>query len=148
MANVIEIAKAAVTAYNEKDWKKARELMAADGVYEEKATHRRLQGADQIIEALQGWAAAFPDSRATFIREFASEDTAVLELVWKGVHSGPLHTTAGVIPGSNKPIEMPACQVVRVEGGKIKNSTHYFDLLTMLTQIGVIQPAAAAKSAA
>jgi steroid delta-isomerase-like uncharacterized protein len=110
MANVIEIAKAEVTAYNEKDWNKTRDMLSADAMYDEKATHRRLEGAGQIIEVFQGWANAFPDSKATFIREFASENTAVLELVWKGVHSGPLQTPTGTIPASNKPIEVPACE--------------------------------------
>ena len=110
--------------------------MAADAVYDEKGTHRRIQGAGEIIEAWQGWAKAFPDSKATFVREFASGDTAVLELLWKGVHTGPLQTPTGTIPASNKPIEMPACQVVRVEGDKVKSASHYFDMLTMLTQIG------------
>ena len=119
MANVIEIAKAAVTAYNEKDWNKTRDLLAADAVYDEKATNRHLEGADQIIEAFQGWATAFPDSKATFILEYASGDNAVLELVWKGVHTGPLQTPTGAIPASNKPIEMPACEVFRTQDGKI-----------------------------
>jgi steroid delta-isomerase-like uncharacterized protein len=136
MANVIEIAKAAVTAYNEKDWSKGKDILAADAVYDEKGTHRRLQGAGEIIEAWQGWARAFPDSKATFVRAFVSGDTAVLELVWKGVHTGPLQTPTGTIPPSNKPIELPACQIVQVEGGKITSATHYFDMLTMLTQIG------------
>ena len=136
MANVIEIAKAAVTAYNEKDWNKGKDILAADAVYDEKGTHRRIQGAGEIIEAWQGWAKAFPDSKATFVGEFASGDTAVLELVWKGVHTGPLQTPTGTIPPSNKPIEMPACQVVQVEDGKVKSASHYFDMLTMLTQIG------------
>ena len=135
-ANVVEIAKAAVTAYNEKDWSKSKDSLAAEAVYDEKATHRRIQGVGQIIEAWQGWAKAFPDSKATFVREFASGDTAVLELVWKGIHTGPLQTPSGTIPPSNKPIEMPACQVVQVEGGKVKSISHYFDMLTMLTQIG------------
>jgi steroid delta-isomerase-like uncharacterized protein len=148
MANVIEIAKAAVSAYNEKDWNKTRDLLAADAVYDEKASNRRLEGAGQIIEAFQGWANAFPDSKATFIREFASGDTAVLEFVWKGVHTGPLQTPTGVIPASNKPIEMPACEVFRVEGEKITSSSHYFDMLTLLKQIGAMGVAAPAKSAA
>ena len=135
MANVIEIVKASITAYNDKDWSKAKEALAADAVYDEKGTHRRIQGAGEIIEAWQGWAKAFPDSKATIVREFASGDTAVLELVWKGVHTGPLETPTGIIPASNKPVEIPACQVVQVEGGKIKSGSHYFDLLTMLTQI-------------
>jgi steroid delta-isomerase-like uncharacterized protein len=136
MANVIEIAKAAVTAYNDKDWNKGKDILAADAVYDEKGTRRRIQGAGEIIEAWQGWAKAFPDSKATFVRAFVSGDTAVLELVWKGVHTGPLQTPTGTIPPSNKPIELPACQIVQVEGGKVKSATHYFDMLTMLTQIG------------
>lgn len=148
MANVIEIAKAAVAAYNEKDWNKTRDLLAADAVYDEKASNRRLEGAGQIIEAFQGWAEAFPDSKATFIREFASGDTAVLELVWKGVHSGPLQTPTGAIPASNRPIEIPACEVFRIEDEKIKSSSHYFDMLTLLKQIGAMEGAAATRSAA
>ena len=147
MANVIEIAKAAVTAYNEKDWGKAKDLLAADAVYDEKGTHRRIQGAGEIIEAWRGWAKAFPDSKATFVREFASGNTVVFELVWKGVHTGPLQTPTGTIPASNKPIEMPACQVVQVEGGKIKSGAHYFDMLTMLTQIGAMKSPSAAAAA-
>jgi steroid delta-isomerase-like uncharacterized protein len=143
MANVIDIAKAAVTAYNEKNWSKAKDILAANAVYDEKGTNRRIQGAGEIIEAWQGWAKAFPDSKATFVREFVSGDTAVLELVWKG--TGPLQTPTGIIPPSNKPIELPACQIVQVEGGKLKSAWHYFDMLTMLTQIGAT---GAVKSAA
>jgi hypothetical protein len=93
--------------------------LAADAVYDEKGTLRRIQGAGEIIEAWQGRAKAFPDSKATFVREFASGETAVFEIAWKGTHTGPLQTPTGIIPASNKPIEMPACQVVQVEGGKV-----------------------------
>ena len=147
MANVIEIAKAAVTAYNEKDWSKGKDVLASDAVYDEKRTNRRIQGAGEIIEAWQGWAKAFPDSKATFVREFGNGDTAVLELVWKGVHTGPLQTPTGIIPASNKTIEIPACQVVQVEGGKIKSASHYFDMLTMLTQIGATTSPSVASAA-
>ena len=70
------------------------------------------------------------------MREIASGDTAVSELLWKGVHIGPLKTPTGANPASNKPIEVPACQFVQVERGKIKSISHYFDMLTLLTQIG------------
>jgi steroid delta-isomerase-like uncharacterized protein len=136
MANVIEIAKASITAYNDKNWSKAKDTIAADAVYDEKGTQRRIKGVDEIIEAWQGWAKAFPDSKGTFVREFASGDTAIIEVVWKGVHTGPLQTPMGTIPPSNKPIEVPACEVVLVEGGKIKSVSHYFDMLSLLTQIG------------
>jgi steroid delta-isomerase-like uncharacterized protein len=148
MANVIEIAKAAVTAYNKKNWNEMKDLFVADVVYDEKATSRRLEGSGQIVEAFQGWAQAFPDSKGTFIREFASSDTAILELVWKGGHTGPLQAPTGTIPASNKPIEVPACEVFRVEGGKVRSAMHYFDMLTLLNQIGVTGAATPSKSAA
>src|SRR5258706_4136502 len=143
MANVIEIAKASITAYNDKDWSKAKDMLAADAVYDEKGPSRGIQVAGAIVEPWQGWGKAIPDSKATFVREFASGDNAVFEIVWKGVHTGPLQTPTGTIPASNKPIEVPACQVVQVEGGKVKSVSHYFDMLTLLTQIGATTRAAA-----
>jgi hypothetical protein len=49
-------------------------------------------------------------------------------------------TEVMTIPASNKPIEMPACQIMRVVDGKLQSTSHYFDMLTMLTQIGVTGP--------
>ena len=87
-ANTLEIVKAAMTAYNDKDWAKLKEVFAPDAMYDEKGTHRRLQGIGPIIGAWQGWATAFPDSQGTFVREFTSGDTVVLEVVWKGLSQG------------------------------------------------------------
>src|SRR5258707_15150679 len=115
MANVIEIAKASITAYNDKDWSKAKDMLAADAVYDEKGTNRRIQGAGAIVEAWEGWGKAIPDSKATFVGAVASGDNTVFEIVWKGVHTGPVQTPTGTNPASNKPIEEPACQVRQVE---------------------------------
>jgi steroid delta-isomerase-like uncharacterized protein len=136
MSNVLEIAKGCTLAYNDKNWGKLENLLAEGALYDEKATHRHIQGIAKIIEAWKGWATAIPDSKATFISETVSGDTAALEVVWKGVHSGPLPTPAGVIAPSNKSIEMPACQVIRVRDGKVSSFTHYFDFLSLLRQVG------------
>ena len=57
----------------------------------------------------------------------------------KGTHAGPLQTPSATIPPSNKRIEVPACQVMKVEGGRVKIYTHYFDMLTLLRQIGAVK---------
>lgn len=136
MATVLEIAKASITAFNKKDWSAMKALYASDGVYDEKATNRRIQGPDQIVAGIQIWSTAFPDAKGTIVRELALGDTAVLEIVWTGTHTGPLQTAAGTIAASNRTVQLPACSVMLCEGEKIKSDTHYFDLLTMLTQIG------------
>ena len=136
MSSVLEVAKSCTLAYNEKNWGKIENLLAADAVYDEIGTHRHIWGTGKIIEAWKGWASAIPDSRATFVRELASGDTAVLEMIWKGVHSGPLPTPAGVVAASHKSVELPACQIVCVRDGKVVSLAHYFDFLTLLRQVG------------
>jgi len=77
MANIIETAKAATIAYNDKNWDKVKAVFDEKGVYDEKATGRRMQGIGQIIEAWQGWGKAIPDSKATFVAEYG--DAVLLE---------------------------------------------------------------------
>jgi steroid delta-isomerase-like uncharacterized protein len=139
MPNVIDTAKSATLAYNEKNWDKVKSVFAENGIYDEKATGRRIQGPGDIIKAWQGWGQAIPDSKATFVPEYVSGDTVVIEVVWKGVHTGPLQTPTGTIPPSNKRIEVPACQVIKVAGEKVTSFTHYFDMMTLLTQIGALK---------
>jgi hypothetical protein len=38
VANIIEIARAIIIAYNEKNWNKVKDMLAADAVYNEKVT--------------------------------------------------------------------------------------------------------------
>lgn len=139
MPTVIETAKGATTAYNDKNWNTVKAVFAENGIYDEKATSRRVEGVGKILEVWQGWAKGIPDSKATFVGEYGSGDTAIIEVVWKGTHTGTLQTATGTIPPSNKRIELPACQVIKIEGGKVKSFAHYFDMATLLTQIGAFK---------
>lgn len=132
-----DVAKASVTAYNEKNWDRVKETVTPNVVYDEVATNRRVTGSNEVIEAWKGWAKALPDSKATFEREVVSGDSAILELTWRGTHTGPLQTPAGEIAPTGRPIELRAVQVVDVEDGKAKSIRQYFDMATLLEQIGV-----------
>ena len=70
------------------------------------------------------------------MREHLTGNIVVLEVVWKGIHSGPLDMPTGTIPASNGALDMPSCQVFEIKDGKVATFTQYFDLLTMLRQIG------------
>lgn len=136
MSSPLEIAKAPVLAYNAKDWNALRAAVAPGFVYDEVGTQRRIEGIDSVIEAWQGWARAIPDSAATFHSAVASGNTVVLEMTWRGTHAGPLQTPGGEIPATGKPIEIRACQVVEIEGDRVQSMRHYFDMLTLLQQVG------------
>ena len=134
-----EAAAAPFRAYNEKDWARVKATVTPNFVYDEVATGRRVEGADTAIETWKGWAQAFPDSKCTFDRtHVAGNDTVVLELTWRGTHKGPLQTPTGSIPATNKTIDVRAVAVVEISGERAKSQRHYFDMATLLGQLGVL----------
>lgn len=135
--DLINAAKAPTAAYNKKDWGGVKATVTAGFVYDEVPTHRKVEGADQVIQAWKGWAMALPDSNATFENAFVSGSKVVLELTWRGKHTGPMQTPGGEIAATGKSIELRACQIVETEGGKAKSMRHYFDMMTMMQQLGV-----------
>ena len=54
---LIAAAKAPTIAYNDKNWAAVRAAVTPDFTYDEVATQRKVQGADQAIALYQGWAA-------------------------------------------------------------------------------------------
>lgn len=137
----IDIAKGPILGYNNKDWGGVKASVVPGFVYDEVATDRRADGIDQVLDLWRGWADAFPDSKATFHTALVSGDTVVLEVTWNGTHNGALQTPAGPIPPSGRKISMRACQLIQIENGKVKSMRHYFDMATLLQQIGASQPA-------
>lgn len=132
-----DVAKASVNAYNEKNWEKVHTSLAPDCVYDEVATNRKTRGVNDTIALWQGWAKALPDSRATFENQFVMDNTVVLELTWRGTHRGPLPTPRGEIAPTGKTIELRACQVIEVSGERAKTIRQYFDMTSLLQQLGV-----------
>jgi steroid delta-isomerase-like uncharacterized protein len=136
---LIDAAKAPLLAYGQKDWDAVKASITTDFVYDEVATLRKVQGTDQCVALWRGWATAFPDSKATFQNAVVSGNTVVLELTWKGTHTGPLETPKGPIAATGKRVEFRACNVIEIntEKEKAKAQRQYYDMGTMLQQLGV-----------
>jgi steroid delta-isomerase-like uncharacterized protein len=140
-----EVARASIECFNEGDFDRLRSLLADDSFEEEFATQRRLEGADAQVDAGRGWKAAFPDGQGTIKRTCTEGNTVTVELTWEGTQSGPLQTPDGQeLPPSNRRATVNACQVIEVEDGKIVSTHHYFDLMTIMQQIGAMEQAGAA----
>lgn len=139
MRDAIDAARASVDAFSRDDWEAFRAGLADDAVYDELGTGRRIEGSDAIVEVYRAWKQAFPDGTGTVTNALASGNTAVLEIMWQGTHSGELATPTGqTLPASGKAWKVPAVEVVNVEGGKLTECRHYFDLMTLLSQIGAV----------
>jgi steroid delta-isomerase-like uncharacterized protein len=134
---LIDAAKALIQAYNDKNWNAVRASITPNFAYDEVGTGRKAQGADQVIALWQGWAKAMPDSRGTVNSAVAGGSTVALELTWQGTHNGPLETPNGPLAATGKRFEIRACQVTEMVGDKAKAQRHYFDMATLLQQLGV-----------
>ena len=137
-AENIDIAKQGIEAFNNGDWDAVKAAFTADATYNEMGTGRVITGTDGIVEALQGWKTAFPDVTGTVTNAFASGDQVSLEISWKGTHTGPLETPGGTIEASGKEQTTPALMTVIIEGDKIAEQRHYFDMMTLLSQIDAL----------
>jgi steroid delta-isomerase-like uncharacterized protein len=142
----IEVARANVEAFNAGDWDRFRSLLDDRCVYDEPGTQRRIEGADAIVDANRGWREAFPDAHGRIEREVAADGTVTLEITWEGTQSGTLHTPTGDIPPSNRHVAVRAVQVIDVDGERIRESHHYFDMLGMLAQVGALPERVAATA--
>jgi steroid delta-isomerase-like uncharacterized protein len=133
----INAAKAMILAYNDKDWNRVRASVTPDVVYDEVPTGQKAEGVDAFIAACQGWAQAFPDAKGTFTNTLVCADSVMFELTWTGTHRGQLQTPEGLLAPTGKSMNVRACMIIELAGERTKSQRHYFDLATLLGQLGV-----------
>lgn len=137
--DVIRAARGIVDAFNVSDWERCKAAMTSDSVYDEVATSRTLRGVGEVIPVWQGWKEAMPDVKGTVTNACATGNTVVLEVTWKGTHTGPLQSPSGTVPATGKQQTTRAGWVMNFDGGKIKESRHYFDMLSFMQQLGILR---------
>lgn len=146
MGNV-EIAQEFYAAWNERDFERAAALVADDGELLIVGTGERRTGPQGSIEYSRMWADAFPDGQVEVMRTIAEGDHVVVLFRGRGTHTGTLRSAAGEIPATGKQVTLDLCDVYEIRGGKVKTNWTYFDSGALLTQLGLMEPAAAPASA-
>ena len=118
-------------------WTEYKAALASDVVYEEVASRVRVKGADEYMKAIERWKRAFPDLKATVLSSYIAGDKVFAEIEWAGTQTGPLDGPFGPIPPTNKRGVVRAAIVATVKNDKLVEAHHYFDVLTLLTNLGI-----------
>ena len=142
--DLIQAARGVVEAFNASDWEDCKAAMTSDSVYDEVGTSRRLQGVGEIIPCFEEWKEAMPDVRGTVTNACATGNTVVLEVTWRGTHTGPMKGPSGAVPATGKQQTTRSSWIMDFEGGKISESRHYFDMLSFMQQLGLLPQLATA----
>ncbi len=96
-----------------------------------------LQGPDGHKRIALFFAENFPDIRIELTNAFATEDQVTLEGAWRWNDTGPLHLPSGALPATGRSGELRFCSISQIRKGKIASHHVYYDMLTMMEQLGL-----------
>lgn len=120
------------------DSKGFAELFAEDGYFWDVSSGNKYYGED-IGKPVDIFATAFPDMHRELYELYVLEDenTVIVELSLNGTHNGPLQLASGTLEPTGKTIEVPCCDVFKIENGKVKSFHCYNAGTILLGQLGV-----------
>ena len=101
-----------------------------------------LQGREQVRQYTEALWQAFPDATLTFGDQVLADNVAATEVVFTGTHTGPMPTPSGPIPPTGRPVTLRSASILRIEDGLVASEHVYVDQLDLMTQLGLLLPAA------
>jgi steroid delta-isomerase-like uncharacterized protein len=141
------IARSLYDHWNERQFDKVADLMAAEGEIVLVGSDTRFRGPSGAIEFSHMWADGFPDGRVKVDNVIASGDYVCVQYTGTGTQTGALKSPAGEIPATGRSITLNCCDVHEFRDGKIRMVQSYFDSASMLMQLGVMPEAGVAAKA-
>jgi predicted ester cyclase len=98
----------------------------------------RLEGRDAVIGYSNGWMKALPDAKITVTHEIVSGPWIVQEFTFDGTHKAPLTGPMGTIQATNRRVSGQCVSITRYENDLAAETRLYFDVVQLLTQLGVM----------
>jgi len=123
-------------AVNDRNWAAIRNMVCDDTEWSAPGGVV-VRGPDQVVGYLSAYLQAFPDAHYELTDHVIGETTGAFEAILTGTHLGVLPTAGGDIPPTGKSINVPFTAIFNLKAGQISRKRIYFDLLGLLTELGV-----------
>jgi steroid delta-isomerase-like uncharacterized protein len=130
-------------AFNEGNLGVADEIFTSDYVLHDPTLPEEISGPEGVIQFVQMYRSAFPDTHITVEDQIAEGDEVVTRWTGRGTHQGELF---GISPSGNQ-VEVSGITISRFEGGRIAEDWTNYDALSMMQQIGAIPEPGQAQGA-
>ena len=128
--------------WNQRDFQAMRNLLHPAYTYTG-GDGKEMTGPDAGLAIAQMFANAFPDGKLEVKNVYTEGNIAIAEMIGRGNHKGEL---MGIGP-TDKPVEIVICNVIELRDGKVYREREYMDMLTMMTQLGVVKAPGTAAGA-
>ena len=117
----------------------AMSVMHDNCVNHDMGTGKVMEGLDENRADMENWTNTFSDMKVEVLNHVESGDTVVTEMKMSGVNTGDMEMPDGSkIPATGKSIEMNGCQVAKFQDGKIIKATQYYNMMSMMAQLGLM----------
>jgi steroid delta-isomerase-like uncharacterized protein len=115
---------------------------SSDGLtYTDHGRDLTLNSRDKFREWTEEWAKAFSDGRIIDPKYVDGGDVVVTQFTFEGTNDGPV----GSMPPSGRRVSLAFCEVCQLDKqGRVVSGGCYYDQYKLLTQLGHIEPLAAA----
>ena len=131
-------------AFNAREWDRVTEFVTEDLEFEDVAAGVSLTGLDAFVGYAQSWASAFPDMTIETLSVVGDETHMAGEFKGGGTHDGTLQTPDGDIPATGRRFDERFVWYYEVADGKLSAVRDYYNVMSLMTQLGLIpEPAAA-----
>ena len=117
----------------------AMSVMHDNCVNHDMGTGQVMEGLDENRADMENWTNTFSDMKVEVLNHVESGDTVVTEMKMSGVNTGDMEMPdVSKIPATGKSIEMNGCQVAKFQDGKIIKATQYYNMMSMMAQLGLM----------
>jgi steroid delta-isomerase-like uncharacterized protein/uncharacterized protein (TIGR02118 family) len=120
------------------DMNRLLSLVTEDVVYEDVTMGVVNRGHAQLRAFGEAFFSAFPDITFEMTSSFANGTTGGSEWIMRGTHKGDLPG----MPASGKRMQVRGSSTFEFDGGKIRRCSDYWDMATLLKQLGLTAPVA------
>lgn len=138
MTDVETIVRTFHESWDLRDPERGAAVIAGECRFEDVARGEVQIGADGYRRDYHRWRAAFPDGEVKITNVFTSGEWALVEFVNRGTQTGPLQSSLGDFPPSDRSMEVRYCSVMRVRGGKVIEGRDYYDSASIARQLGLV----------
>ena len=133
----ITIARIFHQAWAERNPDRGAAVIAEDCEFVDVPRGEIQRGPEGYRHDYERWRTAFPDGTVEITNVIAEGDWVVVEYTNSGTNTGPLQTSIGDFPPTNRKIEVQYCSVMRINNGKVVSGRDYYDVSTILRQLGL-----------
>lgn len=135
--DAVTVARTFHEAWAESDPNKGAAVIADDCIFFDVPRNEIQKGPEGYRKDYERWRAAFPDGTVEITKIIAEDGWVVIEYTNSGTNTGPLKTAIGEFPPTNRKIEVKYCSVMEIKNGKVISGRDYYDVNTILRQLGL-----------